>query len=231
MSDINEQAAEKRKLIVNTNNLKASNDYRQSDIFEQKKQLPAEKPKTEEIKPVVKYQPDEPTFWDEVKKAVFGTSKIKNVPKHMLLKVFIPAMKQTFYDMFCGSLGIMFDVDGSSRRRRDRDRGYGGYYKGPSEDDDDDDEDERCPRSYREIGFRSKDEANDVYNEMIRIVDRKGYVTVLDFYGISDRKSPTARRDDHKGWYKEDLKHPDIYKKAGTGRWFIDLPRPQPIDD
>lgn len=220
MSDQIEQANEKRKLIVSTNNLGASNMYRNSE--------PASPTtnSTQDIKPVVKYEPKKETFWSKCKKAVFGTEHIDNIPEYLVLKVFIPAMKQTAYDMFCGGLGMMF---GMEKRKGGKD-GYSGYFRSSSsrDRDEDDDYDERMPNSYRDIGFYTESDANDVYEEMLRYIRNKGYVTVLDFYGISDRKSPHSRRDDNRGWDAQDLRGRRFYKSRG--RWYIDLPEPTNVD-
>lgn len=221
MSDqIEQQAIEKRKLIVSTNNLGASNAYRTTE------EAPVRRSESD-IKAVVKYEPKKETFWSKCKKAVFGTEHIDNIPEYLVLKVFIPAMKQTAYDMFCGGLGMMFGMEGKKGGRRND---YSGFFRSgsSSRDDDDDDYDERCPNSYRDIGFYTEADANDVFEEMLRYVRNKGYVTVLDFYGISDRKSPHSRRDDNKGWDAQDLRGRRFRKIRG--KWYIDLPEPTSID-
>lgn len=220
-----EQANEKRKLIVSTNNLGASNVYRE-------KQVPAVQQESTQlshtdIKPAVKYVPKKETFGSKLKKAIFGTEHVDNIPEYLVLKVAVPALKATFYDMFCSGLGMAFGME-SGRRKKD---GYTGYFRsgGSSrERDEEDDIDERRPSSYRDIGFLSESDANEVYEVMLEYVRDQGYCTVLEFYGISDREDPNRRSDDRKGWDKDDLRNPRIYKSRG--RWYIDLPRPTLID-
>ena len=221
MSELEKEAEEKRKLIVSTNNLGASHAYREedrdkSDILERK-----------EIKAVVKYTPPKVTFGMKLKKAIFGDEKIDNIPEHLILNVAIPALKQTFFDMFCGGLSMAFGMD-VKRRKGD----YTGFFKSSGKRDldyDDDDYDDRKPQSYRDIGFETRSQAIDVYEVMMEYVRDQGYVTVLEFYGLSDRESPNPRRDDRRGWDKEDLRNPRIFEVRK--RWYIDLPRPTLISD
>lgn len=220
---LTEQANEKRKLIVSTNNLGASNAYRVNEP-----QLPAEQTQLSktDIKPAVKYVPKKETFGSKLKKAVFGTEHIDNIPEYLVLKVAVPALKATFYDMFCAGLGMAFGMEKGGKKS-----GYSGYFKsnGISRDrDEEDDIDERRPSSYRDIGFLSESDANEVYEVMLEYVRDQGYVTVLEFYGIADREDPNRRRDDRMGWDKEDLRNPRIFKSRG--RWYIDLPRPTHLD-
>lgn len=224
MAEIEQRAEEKRKIIVSTNNLGASNAYRETV----NPNLPAPTERRE-VKPVVRYQPQKETFGSKLKKAIFGTDHVDNIPEYLVLKVAVPALKQTFYDMFCGGLGMMF---GMESRRGGKKSGYTGYYGGNrSRDDDDDDYDDSMPDSYRDIWFPTRADAEDVVGEMETYCREDGYVSVLTFYGLSDRKSPNSRRDDKKGWDKVDLKgaRNGIYKRGG--KWYIDLPRPTLISD
>lgn len=224
MADQNQAAEEKRKLIVSTNNLGASNAYRDTIT-------PANLPSTQlsrEAKPVVKYVPQKETFGSKLKKAIFGTEKIDNIPEYLVLKVFVPAMKQTAYDMFCGGLGMAFGINYEKRRRKDGYTGFFGSGSSSRDRDEEDDYDERRPNSYRDIGFVTESDANEVYEVMLDYVRDQGYVTVLEFYGISDREDPNRRRDDRMGWDKDDLRNPRIFKSRG--RWYIDLPRPTHLD-
>lgn len=232
MSDLEQKAEEKRKLIVSTNNLGASNAYREKEEvtnYVGKNELG--QVERREVKAVVKYTPQKVTFWQKLKKAVFGTEKIENIPEHLVLNVAVPALKQTFFDMFCGGLGMAFGID-YSRKRRSSDGGYTGFFKSGNNSrdiDDEDDYDDRRPSSYRDIGFDSKSDATEVYEVMLDYVRDQGYVTVLEFYGISDRISPNPRRDDRKGWDREDLRNPRIFEVKR--KWYIDLPRPTLISD
>lgn len=229
MSELEEKAAEKRRLIVSTNNLGASNAYRESSNPTLPQVSESGKMSRNDIKPAVKYVPQKETFGSKLKKAIFGTEKIDNIPEYLVLKVFIPAMKQTAYDMFCGGLGMAFGIDYGKRRKKDG--GYTGFFRSGSssrEDDDEDYVDERRPNSYRDIGFISESDASEVYEVMLDYVRDQGYVTVLEYYGIADREDPNSRRDDRMGWDKDDLRNPRIFKSRG--RWYIDLPRPTHLD-
>ena len=224
MSDVVTEANEKRKLIVSTNNIGASNAYRET-VTPPNLPAPAER---KEVKPVVKYKPQKETFGSKLKKAIFGTDHVDNIPEYLVLKVAVLALKQTFYDMFCGGLGMMFGME----RKGGKKSGYTGYYGGSSRDrDDDDDYDDSMPDSYRDIWFPTRSDAEDVVGEMETYCREQGYVTVLEFYGISDRRSPNSRRDDKKGWDRVDLKgaRNGIFKRGG--KWYIDLPRPTLISD
>ena len=217
----------KGKLIVTTNSINNSNRARreseQANSINERK-LP---------KAVVHRKPvEDDKFWTKFKKAMFGDIPLKDIPAHLILNVAVPAMKQTFFDMFCNGLGMAFNIDEKGGRRRDRgSSGYDGYYNRRSSrgDDRDDDRDPERPETYRDIWFESRQDAVDVYNEMIDYCEQQGYVTVLEYYAMADFKSPRKDRDNRKGWCKDDLRNPDIYKR---GRYFyIDLPRPSNVDD
>ena len=182
-----------------------------------------------EVKPAIKFKPKEKTFATKLKEAVFG-EHVDNIPEHLILKVFVPAIKQTCYDMFCLGLGAAFGIDYDRRKKRgSSNSGYTGYFGSSSSSrDSDDDVDDYRPDSYRDIWFDSREDAIEVYNTMLDYVADDTYVSVLTFYGIADRRSPHASRDDRIGWYKEDLRNPEIFKRSG--KWYIDLPRPTHLD-
>ena len=216
MGNLEEQAAEKRRLIVSTNHI-----AREAAPQNEEKRY-----SHSEVKSVVKYEPKQETFWHKLKKATFGDIPLKEIPEHIILKVAVPAIKQTFYDMFVNGLGIAFGMD--RRDRKDRgSSGYGGYYGG-KRDRDDDDVDDRMPTSYRDIYFYTESDANEALEVMYDYLKDQGYVTVLEYYGISGRKDPNSRRDDKLGWDKEDLRGLRPYKQRG--KWWIDLPRPTHLD-
>lgn len=221
MSENEEKVMEKRRLIVSTNNLGASHVYREKES----ESSTDERVERREVKPVVKYEPKKETFGSKLKKAIFGTKEIDNIPEYLVLNVAVPALKQTFFDMFVGGIGMAFGIN-YDRKRKSGD-GYTGFFRSDSRRsvDDDDDIDDRRPSSYRDIGFYNEADAYDVYKEMFTYVREQGYVTVAEYYGISDRDCPDVRNFDRKGWDEDDLRDRRIYKSRG--RWYIDLPRPQ----
>lgn len=223
MSDIEEKAKEKRRLIVSTNNLGASHAYRENESEETTELVKTER---REVKPVVKYVPKKETFGSKLKKAIFGTKDIDNIPEYLVLNVAVPALKQTFFDMFVGGIGMALGMDYDKKRRRGD--GYTGFFRSGSsrrDSDDEDDEDDSCPSSYRDIGFYTESDAYDVYEEMKNFAREDGYVTVTTYYDLSDRKCPDIRGFERKGWDIDDLKNRRVYKSRG--KWYIDLPRPQ----
>jgi hypothetical protein len=227
MGEIEERAAEKRRLIVSTNNLGART------TSQSERQLPET---TEEkryshsdVKSVVKYEPKPETFGSKFRKAMFGDMALRDIPQHLILNVAVPAIKQTFYDMFCNGLGIAFGMEQKRGGRRNGESGYSGYFRSSSSGrDSDDDLDDRMPSSYRDIYFYSEGDANEALETMYDYLKDQGYVTVLEYYGISGRKSPNSRRDDKLGWDKEDLRGLRPYKSRG--KWWLDLPRPTHLD-
>jgi hypothetical protein len=224
MGEIEEKAAERRRLIVSTNNLGAR--------MQEERQLPAASDEKRyshsEVKSVVKYEPKPETFGSKFKKAMFGDMALRDIPQHLILNVAVPAIKQTFYDMFCNGLGIAFGMEGK-RGGRNGNSGYTGYFRSSDRSSDsDDDRDDRMPASYRDIYFYTADDANEALEVMYDYLKDQGYVTVLEYYGISGRKDPNSRRDDKLGWDKEDLRGLRPYKSRG--KWWLDLPRPTHLD-
>ena len=223
------ESSERKALIVTTNNFNNSNKARRES---EERSLPATSERRE-VKPAIKRnKPKEETFWSKLRYAVFGNVALKDVPAHLVLNVFVPAMKQTMYDVVCNGFGMAFDIKEGGRKRDRGSSGYGGYFSSRRDRDDDRDNkrDYNKPETYREVWFESYQDAVDVYNSMLDYCDDQGYVTVLEFYALADLKSPRPDRDDRKGWAKSDLRNPDIFK-GRDGYFYIDLPRPTVIDN
>lgn len=159
----------------------------------------------------------------------FVAEDVENVKSFVIFDVVVPTIKETILDL----ISMAFYGDGySSRGRRGGHRG--GYYSNERTNYNasyrSDRERER-DRSYKrrscdvpEIWFDTREDAREVLEGLMDYIDEYDYVSVADFNDMSGATSEIT--DEKWGWFE--LTNCRI--KRGNGGYFIDLPKPKPLD-
>lgn len=184
------------------------------------------------------------SIWRSVRDE-FVSEDAPSVGNYILWDIVIPALKNMISDMGHGAIDIALGTD--SRRYRGRssrgdsyvsynrmydDRDYYGGRKRRRRDWDDDYDDDYYPRSRRreepsDIGFRYKEDADDVLEMMISYLERYPEigVPVAYFYDKIGRTIPGNFTDEDWGW--TDLSRTKVVPHGG--RWYIDFPKVRPL--
>lgn len=209
------------------------NDYpgnsrlpRQKSIQDSEKEKPERIAKTtirEEEKPLV-------VKW-------FGEgSAMREIARYLIWDVALPAAKDVIVEGLGDAINMIIygeDSGGRSRRRRNIGRtadrsyvSYNSYY-----------ERDRKPKarserqivsrrySFRDVIFENRPDAEDVLSYLAERIDEFGHATVADFFESVGQ--PSIFTDNNWGWYS--VRSAEI--KRGRGGIFIEMPKPEPLDD
>lgn len=160
----------------------------------------------------------------------FLASDMKTVGGSVLFDILIPAAKDAISNAFKGMIdGLLFGSGtGSSRTYRDRDqtRVYRSYerYADTSDRQKTYSQKQNTTNRYSDPIFSSRDDANEVLEGMIDILEEYEVVTVKDLYGfLGQRADYTAGEY---GWYNLDMAK---IRRVREG-YLLELPRPKVID-
>lgn len=157
---------------------------------------------------------------------VFISEDIKNVKSYVLMDVLVPAIKKAISDIVTNGIDmILYGETGRSSKRASTDRfSYSSCYSGSKTERP---TDYRSRFEYDDIIFASRADAARVQEEMANVIDRYGFVTVLDYYDMAEITAPhTASKY---GWMsRQSIIHADIIR-ARDG-YIIKLPKAMPID-
>lgn len=157
---------------------------------------------------------------------VFISEDVGKVKSYVWMDVVVPAAKKLITDIVVGGLDMIFYGEtGRSTKRATTDRfSYSSCYNEsrsnrPSES--------RNRFEYDDIVFPSRSDAARVQEELANVIDRYGFVTVLDLYDMAELTAPhTANKY---GWMsKQSIIHADIIR--GREGYIIKLPKAMPID-
>lgn len=158
---------------------------------------------------------------------VFISEDIKNVKSYVLMDVLVPAIKKAISDIVTNGIDmILYGETGRSSKRSTTDRfSYSSCYSDPRSSRAS--ESNRGRFEYDDIVFVSRADAVRVQEELANVIDRYGFVTVLDYYDMAEITAPhTANKY---GWMsKQSIIHADIIR-ARDG-YIIKLPKAMPID-
>ncbi len=166
----------------------------------------------------------------------FVKEKPEEVGKYIIKEVIVPSIMDTIYDSVMSAIGMTFWQKADRRRpgggsslgskftnynaistpsiRKERTPAYGGS-KG-------------ALKSFDNLVFESKGEAEDVRDSMIEALDRYGYLTVLEFYDIA-QVTVDNFTDQNWGWKRDSIGQMKILGDSASG-YYINLPRCEPLD-
>lgn len=157
---------------------------------------------------------------------VFISEDIGSVKSYVAEDIIIPGIKKVLFEIITTTFETLFwGKGGGSSSRASVDRfSYSSCYKDsrgsrPSES--------KNRFEYDDIKFSSRSDAARVREEMVNVIDRYGFVTVLDYYDMAEITAPhTANKY---GWMsKQSIIHADII--GVRDGYIIKLPKAMPID-
>lgn len=166
----------------------------------------------------------------------FIKEKPEEVRKYIIKEVVVPAIMDTIYDSVMSALGMTF-WQKADRRRPSSGSSLGSKFTNYSAISQPSIRKERTPayggskgslKSFDNLVFDSKGEAEDVRDSMIEALDRYGYLTVLEFYDIA-QVTVDNFTDQNWGWKRDSIGQMKILGDSANG-YYINLPRCEPLD-
>lgn len=158
----------------------------------------------------------------------FISDDAKNVKNYIIFDVLIPSMKKALSDIITDGIDmILFGETRSTKKVSQSTRvSYGSYYASDSRRDRNyrSTYDRTPSRSYENLIFESRADAEAVLDAMLDVLDRYQIVSVSDMYEFADMSSNYT--DNNLGW--DDLSNARIERVRDGYR--IRLPRPIPLD-
>ena len=165
----------------------------------------------------------------------FLSDGAQEVKSHLIWDIFVPAMKETVFDIFKSGLEMVLFGTGDRSKNLTRQRrgsstyvSYGSYY---------DDKQERSRRSgrtgkynrntnhdFRDAIFENKREAEEVLDALVDLTLHYDFATVSDFKQFAGLRAEYT--DDSFGW--QDLRDAKVIRVRGG--YIVDLPKTTPID-
>lgn len=164
----------------------------------------------------------------------FLGDNLKEIGGYIFMDVLIPAAKDAINDMVQGGIEMLLYGNSSGGRRKPSNNGRGGYvsYNNYSNNKNHKtrgrhEEEQRIKegkRTYQEIAFRSRGEADDVLDKLLERLSDYGEVSIADFY---DAVGVTGDFTDN-NWGWTDLSYSAV-KRVREG-YIIDFPKPVVLD-
>lgn len=161
-------------------------DYRPNShrSKEESNNLPVEKKK---VQPVVKGKVVKKT--NNVRKLtdIFVSEDAKNIKSYVLMDVLVPAVKKAISDIVTNGIDmILYGESGRSKKRSTGD--YVSYNRYSSSDSRDRDRDYSGSSrySYDDIVFENRRDAEEVLDELYKILNKYHIVSVADLYDLVD---------------------------------------------
>lgn len=167
----------------------------------------------------------------------FIKEKPEEVRKYVIKEVVVPAIMDTIYDSIMSALGMTFYQKADRRRSSGGGSGLGSKFTNYSAISTPSIRKVRTPayggskgslKSFDNLVFDSKGEAEDVRDSMIEALDRYGYLTVLEFYDIA-QVTVDNFTDQNWGWKRDSIGQMKILGDSANG-YYINLPRCEPLD-
>ena len=159
-------------------------DYRPNShrSKEESNNLPVEKKK---VQPVVKGKVVKKT--NNVRKLtdIFVSEDAKNIKSYVLMDVLVPAVKKAISDIVTNGIDmILYGESGRSKRRSTGD--YVSYNRYSSSDSRDRNYSGSSRYSYDDIVFENRRDAEEVLDELYKILNKYHIVSVADLYDLVD---------------------------------------------
>lgn len=207
-----------------------ANEY-VSNSLTKRNEKQEEKPQVQKVtKGVVKAKPQ--TQMQKIGNEIIKEGK-STIINFVIYDVLLPTLKDTTSKILKGSIDLLFygetrDYDnrrGSSRRQGGRgprvsyDRQYD--YR----DRDRREQRQSVSRSYDNVGFASREDADNVLGAMDDQVDRYGSVSIAGFFELCGLSSNNYTDNDY-GWHTTNGMVVDIDK---YGEYYIKLPKASPL--
>lgn len=162
----------------------------------------------------------------------FIVNDFNSVKSYAIHEIILPSVKRGLYDLFTGSLNMLFFGNGGSRDFGNRGTGvsyrtsYDRYYSSNQPLRNQNPQSRRIGSgfSFNDIEFENRGDAQVVLERMDEIIERYGVISVAGMYDLA---GITAESTYHKyGW--TDIRSARIVNDRGV--YIIDMPRALPLD-
>lgn len=157
-----------------------------------------------------------------------------NIKEHVIFDVIIPAIKNAISDVITDGINML--LFGEKRKRKDGSgrTAYGSFWASSvAETSRRSEVNSGSSRSsmgrYMDAAWESKDEADDILEQMTALFESYKAVTVADFFGMIDDPKNFPIESVHNKWGWKSLADVRV-EKVGNGLWGISLPRPTHLD-
>lgn len=172
---------------------------------------------------------------------VFLAENMTNVKDYIIFDVLVPAINDTIVNMLTSGVSMLFKGQpgnynrGGNRSRLNERTSYSSYYGRSSESSRDRydrrnyNRPSRDINGYKDIGFRELGDAKEVRSCIYDIIDKYPYISVQEYYGLSDNSDLAEYTDTKRGWRSEDIREIGI-SRCYDGLYRLDLPRPEHFD-
>ncbi len=187
------------------------------------KEQRAQTEKKPDTKPVAKGKVKEKKEESKSLLQTFFKHDAKSIWDYLYSRVLDPTVRKLFYDLVTNTVHMIL-YDGTKKDRSVSSRAdqvsYRKYYDEPEYES----RRERPVRSYQQISFDTKEAAQSVLDRMEEIVDVYRFVSIADYYDLSNVPDGSYTDNDY-GW--RNLNAVEVIADSDGG-WIIDLPKPRP---
>lgn len=163
----------------------------------------------------------------------FIVNDFNSVKKYAINEIILPSVKRGLYDLFTGSLNMLFfgnsgprDFSGNRGTGVSYRTSYDRYYSSNQSSRNQNAQPRRVGSgfSFNDIEFENRGDAQVVLERMDEIIERYGVISVAGMYDLA---GITAESTYHKyGW--TDIRSAKIINDRGV--YIIDMPRALPLD-
>lgn len=183
-------------------------------------------PPVEEFNPLVERKP---SFLSRMFGHANFTSNFEGAGQTVLEEVIIPTLIDGLRDVIYTATDYILYGGGQRRSRNGRRSGGGSYTSYSKKSQQRGASTRRTAPSATSYYFTYDDrtQADKDLEKMRDVVDQRDFVTILDMFSIAKRQTSNYTYSDW-GWY--DLRSAMV-RRTTDGRYYIDLPKPVPIEE
>lgn len=203
-------------------------DYFMSNTVKEREGIPTN------VKPAgVKTLVKEKSYKKRVAEA-FISNERGNIKDHVIFDVVIPAIKNALSDTVSDAVNLLLFGERKRGSKSASRTPYGSFWASSvSEDRERSRVNESSSRSsmgrYLDAYWESKDDANDVLNCMMELMENYHKVSVADFYGLIDDPKNFPIESVHNKWGWKSLAAVSVVRTS-NGNYGLSLPRPTHLD-
>lgn len=164
----------------------------------------------------------------------FISNERGNIKDHVIFDVVIPAIKNALSDTVSDAINLLLFGERKRGSKSSSRTPYGSFWASSvSEDRERSRINESSSKSsmgrYLDACWESKEDANEVLNCMMEIMENYRKVTVADFYGLIDDPKNFPIESVHNKWGWKSLAAVSVVKTS-NGYYGLSLPRPTHLD-
>ena len=155
---------------------------------------------------------------------VFISEDAVNVKSYVIMDVLVPAVKKAISDIVTDGIDMILFGETGRTKKRSNSSGYVSYRNYSDRDRRDDRRGRSTRFDYDDIVFERRGDAEAVLDNMDAVIEKYGFVTVLDMYDMADRSAPYTSKN--YGWTS--VRSAEVVRVREG--YIIKLPKAMPID-